>query len=56
MHAGHRQAVVEVKEARTQVHELKSDICQLVMVLNNGPSIHGFDSEKNNVRLNIQIM
>ena len=30
VHAGHRHAVVVVKEARAQVHELKNDVCRLI--------------------------
>ena len=38
------QYVVVVKEARAQVHELKSNVCQLL--LNNGCSIYVIDSEQ----------
>ena len=52
--AGHRQAVVVVKEAHAQVHEHKSDVCRLLLVLNNGRSIYGIHSEQNTL-LNIII-
>ena len=55
MHAGHRHAAVMVKEACAQVHELKSDACQLLLVLNNGYSIYGINSEQNTL-LNIIIL
>ena len=45
MHAGHRHAAVVAKEAHAQVHKLKSDVCQLLLVLNNGCGIYGIDSE-----------
>ena len=44
VHVGCRHAVIVIKEARAQVHELKSYICRLLLVLNNGYSIHGIDS------------
>ena len=44
MHVGCRHAVIVIKEARAQVHELKSYVCRLLLVLNNGYSIHGIDS------------
>ena len=44
VHVGCRHAVIVIKEACGQVHELKSYVCQLIMVLNNGYSIHGIDS------------
>ena len=40
-HAGHRHAVVVIKEAHAQVHELKSNVSQPLLVLNNGCSIYG---------------
>ena len=46
VHAGQRHAVFVVKEAHAQVHELKSYVCQLLLVLNNGCSIYGIDSEQ----------
>ena len=52
VHAGHRHAVIVTKEACAQVHELKSYVCQLLLVLNNGYSIHGIDSGQNTL-LNI---
>ena len=39
VHAGHRHAVIVIKEARAQVHVLKSYVCQLLLVLNNGCGI-----------------
>ena len=47
MHAGHRRAVIVIKEAHAQVHELKSYVCQLLLVLNNGCSIYGIDNGQN---------
>ena len=48
MHAGHRQAVDVVKEAHTQYMKSRvmSVSCMLV-VLNNGSSVHRIDSEQN---------
>ena len=56
VHAGHRHAVIVVKEARAQVHELKIYVCQLLLVPNYGCSIYGIDSEQNTVEHNMQIM
>ena len=47
VHAGHRHAVIVIKEAHAQVHELNSYVCQLLLVLNNGCSIYGIDSGQN---------
>ena len=44
VHAGHRYAVIVIKEACAQVYELKSYVCQLLLVLNNGYGIYGIDS------------
>ena len=44
VHVGCRHTVIVTKEARSQVHELKSYVCRLLLVLNNGYSIHGIDS------------
>ena len=52
MHVGCRHAVIVIKEACAQVHELKSYVCRLLMVLNNGYGIHGIDCGQNTV-LNI---
>ena len=52
MHVGCGHAVIVIKEVRAQVHELKSYVCQLLLVLNNGYSIHGIDSGQNTL-LNI---
>ena len=52
MHIGCRLAVIVIKEARAQVHELKSYVCRLLLVLNNGYSILGIDSGQNTL-LNI---
>ena len=52
VHVGCRHAVIVIKEARAQVHELKSYVCRLLLVLNNGYSIHGIDSGQNTL-LNI---
>ena len=52
VHVGCRHAVIVIKEARAQVHELKSYVCRLPLVLNNGYSIHGIDSGQNTL-LNI---
>ena len=52
VHVGRRHAAIVIKEARAQVHELKSSVCRLLLVLNNGYSIHGIDSGQNTV-LNI---
>ena len=51
-HAGHRHAVIVVKEAHAQVHELKNNVSQPLLVLNNGCSIYGIDSEQNTVKHN----
>ena len=40
VHVGCRHAVIVIKEARAQVHELKIYVCQLLLVLNNGCSIY----------------
>ena len=47
VHAGHRHAVVVVKEAQAQVHEIKSNVHQLLLVMNNGCHIYETDSEQN---------
>ena len=52
VHAGHRHAVVVVKEAGAQPYELESNVHWLVVVLNNGCSIFGISSEQNTL-LNI---
>ena len=52
MHVGCGHAVIVIKEVHAQVHELKSYVCRLLLVLNNGYSIHGIDSGQNTV-LNI---
>ena len=52
MHVGCRHAVIVIQEARAQVHELKSYVCRLLLVLNNEYSIHGIDSGQNTL-LNI---
>ena len=52
MHVGCRDAVIVIKEAHAQVHELKSYVCRLLLVQNNGYSIHGIDSGQNTL-LNI---
>ena len=47
VHVGFRHAVIVTKEAHSQVHELNSYVCRLLLVLNNGYSIHGIDSGQN---------
>ena len=47
VHAGHTHAVTVVKRAYAQVHELKSNVHRLLLVVNNGCHIYGIDSEQN---------
>ena len=44
VHAGHRHAVIVVKEARAQVYELKSYVFRLLLVSNNGYGIYGINN------------
>ena len=47
VHAGHTHAVIVIKKGYTQVHELKSNVHKLLLVVNNGCHIYGIDSEQN---------